>query len=251
MNIFYRETIAIFVIFVTLFSLIVLFYSEKTTEDVFGIIYMTPIIVISIMSFSLAKVYRKITAFFYGFLLLGLSFASHVAAEIIWLLMDHLNLEGYQSYPDIFYVAFNLFLLLHPWVIMKHFKIKPKIISYVLLVICIIVGNSIYIVISWDYMYVDSFLYGLAFVTITNTVLGSAVVAIITLKGTKIFKVWIIICIALIINTISDIYYYASENFSDWTQGDWVNITWFITYVLLIFALIEHRYKYSIKHSKH
>lgn len=251
MNIFYRETMAVFALFVIFFSLIVLFYSEETPEDVFGIIYMTPIIVISIMSFSLARVYRKIPAFFYGYLLLGLSFASHVAAEVSWLLMDYLNLENYQSYPDIFYVAFSLFLLLHPWVIMKHFKIKPKRISYVLLITCIIVGNLVYVGLSWDHMDADSFLYGLAFVTMTNTVLGSVVVAIITLKGTKIFKVWILICIALVINTISDIYYYASENFSDWSQGDWVNITWFITYILLIYALIEHRYKYSVKHTKY
>lgn len=250
MNIFYRETIAIFAIFVVFFTLIVLFYSEQTPKPVYSLIYITPLIVIAVMSASLAKVYKKVRSFYYAYLFLAIAFTSHLIAEIIWLIFDLQGIETYQSYPDIFYAAYGIFLILHPWVIMTHFKIRPKKICYILLIGCVILGNLIYTLISIDHLDSDSFLFGLGFVTLTNFLLGSAIVAIITLRGTKIFTIWVLICIAFVINAIADIYYYASENFSDWTQGDLVNITWFVAYIILIFTLIEHRYKYSVRNGR-
>jgi len=250
LNIFYRETIAIFLIFVAFFIIIVLFYSEDTPKFVFSLIYMTPIIVIAIMSASLAKVYRKVPCFYHAYLLLAISFFAHVTAEIIWVVMDLSNLYGYQSFPDIFYAISAIFLFLHPWAIMKHFKIQPKKTSFLLLIGCVIIGNLIYTHISWDYLDSDSFLFGLIFVTMTNILLGSSIVAIITLKKTKIFTIWILFCIAFVINATADIYYYASENFSDWSQGDLVNIAWFVVYIIIIFTLIEHRYKYSVRNGR-
>lgn len=250
MNIFYKETIAIFTLFVVFFAVIVLFYSEQTPAPVYSLIYMTPLIVIAVMSYSLAKVYRKVPSFYYAYLLLFIAFTAHVIAEIIWLIMDVANLDGYQSYPDIFYGLYGIFLILHPWVIMKHFMIQPKRISYLFLIGCVIIGNLLYTYLSWDNLDSDSFLFGLAFVTLTNLLLGSTIVAIITLRGTKIFTIWILFCIAFVINATADIYYYASENFSDWTPGDLVNIAWFVAYIILIFTLIEHRYKYSVRNGR-
>lgn len=246
MNIFYTENIAIFGIFAIFFSIIVLFYSEDIPEDVYGMIYMTPIIVTIIMSFSLSRRYRKIASFCYGHLILGLAFASHAGAEITWLLMDYWNLPQYESYPDIFYLFYGIFLIAHPWVIMRHFKIKPKLFAWLMFAVCVTVGDLIYVAISADYIEAESFLYGLAFVTLTNVLLGSVIVAILTLRGTKIFGVWILFGISFFMNAVADIYYYASENFSDWQQGDLVNIVWFVGYLMLIIGLLEHRYKYAL-----
>jgi len=225
----------------------VLWYGEQIPEPVFSLLYTTPIIVIVIMSVALTKVYKKTKQFYYAYLLLAIAFTFHGIAEITWLLLDMVGINGYQSYPDIFYALYGIFLIFHPWLIMNHFKIKPKKISYFILIACVVIGNLIYVILSWDYINTDTFLYGLGFVTLTNFLLGSSIVAIITLRGTKIHKIWILICIAFVINASSDIYYYATENYTDWTQGDIVNITWFITYIILIFALIEPHLTYSIR----
>jgi hypothetical protein len=247
MNIFDSENIFIFGIFVVFFSIIVLFYSEQVHENVYGLIYMAPIVVITIMSFSLAYKYKKVTCFFIAHLVLGLAFTSHLVAELLWLLMGFWEIPQYESYPDIFYILYGMFLITHPWIILKHFKVKPSKIAWLALTLLIIGGNGIYCILSIDYFDSDSFYFGLGFVTLTSILIGSAIIAILTLHGTKIFRVLVIIGIAYTINAIADIYYYASENFTDWTQGDYVNIIWFIGYVVLIYGLMEHRYKYSIR----
>lgn len=249
MNIFDKENIAIFVLFVTLFSIIVLVYGDDTNEDVFALIYTTPIIVIAIMSLSLSKKYRKIAHFCYGHLVLGLAFVSEIFAELTWRLMDYMNMPQYESYPDIFYVIYGLFLIAHPWIIMRHFKVKPSKMAWLLFALCMVVGVGLYYFISFDYLDSDSFMFGLGFIILTNTLLGSVIVAMLTLRGTEIFKVWVLLGIAFFINAAADIYYYASENFSDWQQSDFVNIVWFTGYIIIIYALLEHRYKYSlVKH---
>jgi len=247
MNDLTLENIAIFAIFVVLFSTVVLFYHNETPEDVYAMIYMTPMFIVAIMSLSLARRYRKIAHFYYGHIVLGIGITFMILAEITWRLMDYWNLPQYQSFPDIFYLAYGVTLIFHPWIIMRHFKVKPKKIAWLIFAVCVVGGNGIYTVISIDYLDADSFYFGLGFATLTNILLGSTVIAIITLHGTKIFRVWILLGVAFFINAAADLYYYSSENFSDWHQGDLVNIAWFIGDIVLIYALMEHRYKYSIK----
>jgi len=247
---FRKEISAILSIFVTFFSLIVLFYSNNIHEDIYAMIYISPIVITIILSFSLSRRYKKCRFFSYGHLVLGLAQLFLLFGEITWLLMSYLGLNHYESYPDIFYYLYNLMLLTHPYVIMKFFKVKPSQIAWLLFVLCILVGDSIYIILSHGHTDTDSFIFGLIFVTLTNAIIGSTILATLTLKGTKIFRVWILIGVSLTINAIGDIYYYASENFSDWKPSDPVNIIWFVGYIILVYALIEHIPIYRRKNKK-
>jgi hypothetical protein len=246
----FNQNIFIFSLFVIFFSIIVLFYSEETPEDVYGLIYMTPIIIIVILAISLNRLYRKTPDFNYGYLVLAVAFISHIMAEITWLLMDYLHFEHYQSYPDIFYFIYGIALLIHPWIIMQRFKIKPTKIAWVIFLLCMVAGNGIYCILSIDHYHEESFWFGLLFTILVTSLLGSTVIAIISLKDTKIFKIWILIGIAFLINAIGDIYYYASENFSDWTQGDLVNIAWFTSYIILIYALLKQHHEYDFRYKR-
>ncbi len=250
MNIFIKENIIIFTLLVVFFSIIVLIYGDVIHEDVYAIIYTTPIIIIAIMSLSLSKKYRKIAHFCYGHMILGFAFIFQILAEFTWRLMGYNNLQQYESYPDIFYLCYGILLILHPWVIMRHFKVKPTKIAWLIFLLCVVTGIGIYNIISIDYLDSPSFLFGLGFVILTSVLLGSVIIAILTLRETKIFRIWILLGIAFFINATADIYYYASENFSDWQQNDLVNIVWFIGYIIIIYALIEHRHKYSIRREK-
>jgi len=245
MNIFNKENIILLSYFALFFGIIVLVYGDEVPEDVYAIIYTTPLVVIVIMSLSLSRRYKKIAYFSYGHVLLGLSYLAHLLAEITWRLMDYLQLPQYPSYPDIFYAASAIFLICHPWIIMRHFKVKPKRTAWLLFALCIVGGNLLYVTLSIDSLDSDSFWLGFGFVTLATTMLGSTAVAIVTLHGTKIFRVWILLGVAFFVNALADIYYYSSENSADWEQGDIVNVVWFTAYILIIYALTEHRYKYS------
>jgi len=256
---FRKEIITILSIFTVFFSLVVFYYSNKIHDDVYAMIYVSPIIILVILSFSLSRRYKKCGFFSYGHLVLGLALSALLLAEIAWRLMDYWNLPQYDSYPDIFYYVYNLLLLAHPYIIMKYFKVKPSRIAWLLFILCIVVGNGIYILLSNGHVLVDfgnqshiteRFTFGLIFVTLTNAIIGSTIMATLSLKRTKIFRVWILIGVSLTINSIGDIYYYASENFSDWQPSDPVNIIWFVGYIILLYALIEHIPIYARKNKK-
>lgn len=247
MMIFNKEIIIILSIFSIFFSIIVLWYSDEIPEDIYSMMHVSPIIITTILSFSLSRRYKKCGFFSYGHLVLGMALSSLLLGEVAWRLMAYLNMAQYESYPDIFYYMYNILLVIHPFIIMKFFKVKPSKVAWLLFALCMVVGNSSYIIISDGFTDTDSFAFGLIFVTLTNAVIGSTVMAILTLRGTKIFRIWIFIGVALTINAIADIYYYASENFSDWGQGDLVNIVWFVGYVILLYALVEHIPVYTRK----
>lgn len=237
---FRKEIILILSVFVIFFIMVVLFYDKQIHDDVYSMIYVSPVVVAIILSFSLSRRYKKCGFFSYGHLILGVALSSLFIAEIMWRLMDYLHITQYQSYPDIFYYFYNFLLLSHPYIIMKYFKVKPSRFAWMIFALCMVAGTGSYVILSDGHTESDSFMFGLVFVTLTNAIIGSTVMAILTLKGTKIFRIWILIGVSLSINAAADIYYYASENFSNWTPGDLVNIIWFIGYVILVYALIEH-----------
>jgi len=64
---FSKENILVLSIFGIFFSLIVFFYANEIHEDVYGMIYVSPIIVGVVLSLSLALHYKKSRSFYCGF----------------------------------------------------------------------------------------------------------------------------------------------------------------------------------------
>jgi len=246
-NNFHKENLLILFIFGILFGIIVFFYSDSVHENVYGMIYVTPIIICIVMSLSLYIHYKKSHNFSLAFLFLGLSTLSLLIAEILWILMPYLGISQYESYPDIFYFGYNIFSLVFPWFILKHYKICFNAFHYIIILLITISGVFIYIILSNSELESSSFVLGLLFVSLTSILIGISIVTMTTLKNTKIFRVWIIIMFSFFISGISDIWYYASENVGDWEPSNWVNIVWFVSYLIIIFALGQQRHSYITK----
>ena len=60
------DVVVIFVVAITFFSIIVIFYHDVLPEEVYSMIYIFPILAASLMSFTLAKRYNKIPDFCIG-----------------------------------------------------------------------------------------------------------------------------------------------------------------------------------------
>jgi len=239
------DNIAVLSIAVLLYGLIILFYAESVPEDVLTMIFLMPLFAATIMSFSLSQHYRKIVAFQRAYILLGLSTLFYAIAEILWVLLGHLGLVQYPSSVDIFYTGYFIFAILHPIAILKFFDIRPK--RQHLLLFFGIVALALFLYFSYSYekIYEESYYYGIFFVTLTSIQFGVSVLAILSLQGRQIFKVWVLIGVAFAINSITDIHYYISENYKDWSVGDWENIAWFVAQIMIVYVLLEHRKKYK------
>lgn len=240
------DTISLFVLAIVFFSIIVIFYHDTIPEAVYSMIYIFPIVAASLMSFILAKKYQRIPNFCVGHIFLGISMLAYVFAEITWIIIVGVEESPYPSIVDIFYIIYAIFAILHPIAILKFFGIKPKKSHYLLFVAIIAVSLLLYCWFSTGAENEESYLFGFVFVGLSSILLGSTVLTILSIRGRQIFRVWIIIGVAFLVNSITDIPYYIMENFGNWDIGYWGNITWFISQILLVYALLEHRNKYRV-----
>jgi len=180
-----------------------------------------------------------------------LAMLSLLIAEITWVVMPYFEMSQYESYPDIFYMTYAMLSLVFPCFVLKHYKIRLNTIQYLTILLITILGILAYVGLSIDGMYYSSFNLGLAFTVLTSLFLGIGTVTLLSIRNTKIFRVWMIIVFSVLIGAVSDIWYYASENTENWAPNDWTNVVWFVSYLVMIFALSEQRHSYVTKEKKH
>lgn len=192
--------------------------------------------------------YRKSRNVSMTYTFLGFSMVSLLIAEILWLVMPYLGINQYESYPDVFYLGYSVFAIVFPLFILRHFKIcLAKILHYFLISAIIIGGGLIYTGISYDNIDSSSFGLGLVFVLLTSGIIGISAITVMSLKNTKMFRIWMLIVVSFVIGGIADLWYYANENSGDWAPDSWVNVVWFVSYLIMIFAINEQRYCYVIR----
>lgn len=240
------DVVCLCVASVAFFSVIVTQFSETIPEEVYSMIYIFPLLGVAIISFTLSKKYRKIKEFCLGHSVLGAAMVFYIIAEVCWIVLGWYDYTQYPSVYDIFFALFSIFAIIHPLVIMRFFQIKPKRNHMILLVGIITSVLILYVAVVGEIKDPQSYYTGLAFMGLSSTLLAVSIVTILSLRGRQIFRVWILIGIAFLINCIADFHYYIMENFKDWTIGDWENIGWFIANIILLYAVIEHKNKYRV-----
>jgi len=104
-----------------------------------------------------------------------------------------------------------------------------------------VIGILSYVILSGDDLYSSSSILGLTFVILTSLLIGVSTITLFLLRDTDIHKIWMIIVFSFFLGAIGDIFYYADENTNNWSMGDFVNIIWFVSYLILIYALIGQR----------
>jgi len=77
--------------------------------------------------------------------------------------------------------------------------------------------------------------------------IGSAITLAFAILGAKIFKegalgtVWFLLVIGILVNTIGDVWYYHLEIFGQYDLMHPVNIFWYSSYWLMVYALYRHK----------
>lgn len=242
----YNDRLPALIIFGSLFGIIVCVYSDFIHNDVYAMIYVSPIIISISFSMSLFRKYKKSIHYKRGFLFLALANISLLIAELFWILMPYYDLKQYGSYPDIFYMLYAIQMIIFPLFILKHYKVNHTIIHYTIILSSVLVSIIVYLILSDIHDY--TFYIGFVFTVMSGVLVGISISVVISLHHTRVFKFWIIISCSFIINLIADITYYSSKN-NNWDQGDMVNIIWFTSYLLLIFALYVQKSSYILKNN--
>jgi len=231
-----------------------LYFVETTDQIEEGIAYLsmsTPLLV-SAASLVIAFRYGLSKVFGKAYLIFALAYFSLFLAEFTYYAYDVIyGIDPYPSIADVFFFALYPLLSIHILVNLKFFKTKIPIKQKALFVAIPIIIFAIYSAASLDEyggyeeMIGDGeaafdYFYGLIFVAGAAITLSFAALGAIVFRGGLLGVVWAVLLIGILIFIIGDVWYYWLEVVGEYDLTHPVNLLWYISDGVLIYALIKH-----------
>ena len=237
---------------VLIFQSILFFIPESESEKyefIISIISFVNPLATSIASFVIWRRYSGTLVFGKSYLFLGIAYFMVFAAEITYLIYDLvLYIDPYPSIADVFFFALYPFTLIHLILNIKFFKSeiiqkerKLLFIVPIFIIIAYVLSSMLSTSGKFEEFVSFDFFYGLIFT------IGSAIILTFAILGAKIFKsgalgtVWFLLVIGILVNTIGDVWYYHLEIFGQYNLMHPVNIFWYSSYWLMVYALYRHK----------
>ncbi len=189
---------------------------------------------------------KKSKKFTISYIFLAVSISSYTIAEILWGYFESVGYETYPSVAEIFYVLYFVGAILFcVKIFWNNNCLMPKYIPLAGIgsaVACMVV----YLLLSLYHVESEVFWVSTGMMILSSTLVGAGVTTtLFLLKSKDLKKIWIVIGMAFIANSIADIFYYTGENAGHYQYTDPVNIVWFSTILLLFWGLYNHRYLYT------
>ena len=216
---------------------------DEADSIVFVISIINPLAA-SIASFVVAKRYKGAKVFGRAYFSLGIAYLMVFCAEVTYLIYDlFLGLDPYPSIADVFFFALYPFTLIHLILNIRFFKPSLGIGTKIWIVV-IPIGIIITYVFSAFQEIEETnfdFYYGIIFIT------GSAVTLVFAVLGARVFKegvlgkAWLLLVIGILANTIGDVWYYYLEVFGGYDLIHPVNLFWYTSYWIIVYALYKHK----------
>lgn len=240
----YKILAIIIVGIISLQSVIVFLGESELTDYTAQIISLISTLGVAIASFVISKRYRGSKIFGKAYFFLGLGYFSLFLAEITYTIYEvFLGLDPYPSIADVFFFALYPFALIHLILNIRFFTPKLSSLSKIWLILFPTFMIGIYTIFSLQIFEEPDFdfYYGIIFVS------GSSVVMAFAVVGAKIFRkgllgvAWLVLVIGILSTTIGDIWYYYLEVIGDYSLGHPVNLFWYASYWVIIYALYKHR----------
>jgi len=210
------------------------------------ILIPTLIIIISLIVVLIFYFKEKSKDITISYIFLACAMVFYVIAEILWVYFESINIDPYPSLADLFYVGYFVSSILFcSKIIWKYFKfisIWTKIGGGIVGVCAIL----LYLIFSVDHFDSEMFQLGTFFTVLSSILLSVGVIVSFTmLKSTRLRDVWLIFGIMFCIDSVADVFYYASENTSSYLYTNWVNIAWFGGGLVVILWIIYSQVLYK------
>lgn len=224
-----------------------LLFTVLSEEDLGPTVFAASLIssaAVSTASFVIAKRYWGTHIFGKAYLAFAIGYLCYFIAEVLYYSFDlYLGIEPYPSVADIFFFALYPFSLIHLILNINFFcpklslKQKTWLIAFPALVFALYAFTSF---LEFEEPNFD-FYYGIIFV------LGASVVLAYAILGASIFRkgvlgvAWLLLVVGILVSTVGDVWYYYLEVFEEYSDLHPVNIMWFVSDFLIIYALAKHR----------
>ena len=214
-------------------------------EEIIGVPAFVLKFLIVTLCVMMAFRYRGTKVLGISFAFLGVAFAFYGVAELLWYHLDSIGVEPHHNWPDLFYIGYYGFAILHIVKTLNYFKSKGMFLTRVdkawgILVVALVV--IIYMASTFD-AGIEESLYGLPFVLLAATLLTLAFIATMRLYDTGLSRAWILIGLSILITTFVDVPYYVVEVAFGYDYGQYplIDIGWAISDMLMILGIFLHR----------
>ena len=199
---------------------------------------------VSIFSFITSKRYWGTAIFGKSYLALGFAYLSYAIAEVLYYTFDLiLGIEPYPSIADIFFFGLYPLTLIHLVLNIRFFNSSFPKLSKVWLPLIPIIFLIVYGYVSLTEFEEANFdfYYGMIFVAGSSITLSIAILGTIIFRQGVIGVAWLLLVIGILINAIGDMWYYQLEIFGEYSDGHMVNEIWYVSNLLMIYALYKHQ----------
>jgi len=220
-------------------------FSESFDLSIFTrtAIVLTPLGV-SVSCFFISKNYGHSKVFGKSYFLLGVGFFSTFLGELVFFYyVDFLLYEQYSILGDILIFATYPFMMAHIIINVRYFVEKLENTQKLLLIglpAVIILGYSL-VLANIPFADTGEFYYYLPFVSASSIVLGLATVAFTLFRETALISAWFVLLIGIAIGTIGDILYNYAATLGVYSFGDFSNVLWVASPLIMIYALYRHQ----------
>lgn len=198
---------------------------------------------VSIGAFSIATRYGMSQVFGKSYLFFALAFFSVFLAEVTYYTYDVIfEIDPYPSIADVFFFALYPFLAAHMLINFKFFKTKISVPRKIIFFAIPILISSLYGWLAYQEIgQIDfDFAYGMIFVIGTSSALSLAVLGSFVFRGGLLGIVWMILLIGVLLTTTGDVWYYYLELFDGYDLLHPVNLFWYASYGIMLYALYKH-----------
>ena len=194
-----------------------------------------------------AKRYRGSEMLSRSYLYLAIGYTAMLIGDLGFYYFEYvLEIDPYPSPFDVGFLIGYFFLTAHVFSNVKYFQSKWKSSSKIILIVIPILVTSVYIFsayVEWgeyEELPFDLF-WGSLFALGSSITLAFAIIGARVFRHSVLKEVWLLLLAGIFLGMIADVWYYYLETFEAYYSSHVVNTMWVAAYMLVIYALIQHR----------
>jgi len=217
------------------------FISESDLPDFIGLILIPGSFLPGFASFWVAKKHGT-SKFAVAFYSLGLGFFSIWIAELLYYYFDVIGIDPYPSIADLFYVLLYPFAMIHLLININFYQEKGTLKSKIGITSFAVLMVLVY---TWlSFLYTDmlsiDFYYGLIFVIGAASITSVGIYGAVVVRKIPLGRSWFVLVAGLVVGTMADMWYHGLELVDAYTLDHIVNLFWYASYLIIIYALYKH-----------
>ena len=215
--------------------------SKDSDALIYGFSMIIPATV-SVFAFITARKYVGTLVYSRAYKMLGIAFLLMFSAELTYFVYEQiLKLDPYPSIADVFFFVFYPMLILYLIINIRFFAPQITKIGISMIVGIPLVITSTYIYLSLSDFGSFDFYYGIIFVAAASTTLSLSIHTARIFKGGLVGTAWLVLVIGIMLDVVGDTWYYYIEINKGYTLEHPVNLFWYSSYLLILYALYKHK----------